>query len=110
MPEEQAAAAIGKVFNHFRTMHRRFHAWREGELAAVNRAIAAAELPINISAPMSDMLALSADYGARSEHLLIRPLVVLSPCGGFTPMSCPTNRPLREKLALLSLTRRLSKT
>ena len=109
-PEEQAAAAIGKVFNHFRTMHRRFHAWREGELAAVNRAIAAAELPINISAPMSDMLALSADYGARSEHLFNPAIGRLVALWGFTPMSCPTNRPLREKLALLSLTRRLSKT
>ena len=99
MPEEQAAAAIGKVFNHFRTMHRRFHAWREGELAAVNRAIAAAELPINISAPMSDMLALSADYGARSEHLFNPAIGRLVALWGFHADVMPDKPPAPGKIS-----------
>lgn len=68
-PAAPATAAIGEVFAHFDSMHRRFHAWREGELARVNRAIAGGGLPLTVSAPMAQMIILSADVTRRSGGL-----------------------------------------
>ena len=65
-PPATAGAAIGEVFAHFDSMHQRFHAWREGELAGVNRAIAGGNLPMTVSAQMAEMLALAADCARRS--------------------------------------------
>ncbi|MGI9307313.1 MAG: FAD:protein FMN transferase, partial [Gammaproteobacteria bacterium] len=69
LPEAQAAAAIGDALAHMENMHRRFHAWRPGELHALNQIAAAGKLPATVSAPMAAMLSQSAEYSRRSEGL-----------------------------------------
>ena len=83
MPEEKAAQVIGEVFAHFRVMHRRFHPWQPGELLSVNAAIAAGDLPREISAQMAAMITLSADHSRRAEYLFNPALGGLVSLWGF---------------------------
>lgn len=69
MPEQQAAAAIGAAFGHFRAMHKRFHPWQPGELHNINDALKNNALPISISAEMATMITLAADHSQRGEYL-----------------------------------------
>ncbi len=96
--EEQALVAINEVFANFRVMHKRFHAWREGELATVNRAIADSALPIKLSPAMATMLALSADYAERSEHLFNPAIGHLVALWGFHADVMPQKPPPDEKI------------
>ena len=98
MAEERAAAAIGDSFAHMETMHRRFHAWREGELLRVNRAIAAAALPMTVSAPMAAMITLAADCERRAEGLFAPAAGALFSLWG-AHNNPPSRPPSAEKIA-----------
>ncbi|MGU9951175.1 MAG: FAD:protein FMN transferase [Gammaproteobacteria bacterium WSBS_2016_MAG_OTU1] len=69
LSEDKAALAIGESFAHMENMHQQFHAWQEGELTIINRAIAADALPLTMSEPMAMMMAQSVDYARRSNGL-----------------------------------------
>ena len=98
MTEERAAAVIGDSFAHMETMHRRFHAWREGELLRVNRAIAAAALPMTVSAPMAAMITLAADCERRAEGLFAPAAGALFSLWG-AHNNPPSRPPSAEKIA-----------
>ena len=99
MPEEPAAAAIGEIFAHFEDMHRRFHAWRPGELEEVNRAVAENKLPLAVSAQMAAMLSLSADYARHSEGLFNPAAGELFRLWGFHADSPPEKPPSPAAIA-----------
>ena len=97
--EEEAVVAMDEVFFHFDDMHRRFHAWREGELAVVNRAIAKQALPLTVSAPMADMLALAVEYTAKSDGLFNPAAGRLFALWGFHADELPTVPPSVSAIA-----------
>ena len=96
---QERTAAIGEVFAHFHKMHRQFHAWREGELAKINRAIAADELPITVSAPMAAMLSLSADYARHGNGLFNPAAGELFALWGFHSDDTPARPPPPQAIA-----------
>jgi thiamine biosynthesis lipoprotein len=93
LPEARAAAVIAEVFTYFGSIHRRFHAWREGELLAVNRAIATQNLPFTLSEPMAVMLVQAADYSERSSGLFNPAAGRLFALWGFHSDKPPTAPP-----------------
>ena len=99
MDKERAVVAMDEVFFHFDDMHRRFHAWREGELAVVNRAIAKQALPLTVSAPMADMLALAVEYTAKSDGLFNPAAGRLFALWGFHADELPTVPPSVSAIA-----------
>ncbi|MGI9298113.1 MAG: FAD:protein FMN transferase [Gammaproteobacteria bacterium] len=97
--EERAAAAAGEVFAHFQKMHRRFHAWRDGELAEVNRAVAAGALPATVGAPMAAMISLSAEFARRGGGLFNPAAGELFALWGFHSDDPPREPPSRGEIA-----------
>ena len=101
VPEMEAAAAIDVVFIAWRDMHRRFHAWRDGELAAVNRAVAAGRLPLTLSLPLALLLSQSIDYADKSNQLFNPAAGKLFALWGFhrdTPQPPPPSLPALAEL------------
>ena len=89
---ERAGEAIGKVFAKLHESHRRFHPWREGETARINRAVASGNLPTTVSAEMSSMLSLSADGESKSGGVFNPAIGTLVSLWGFhseTPPAAP---------------------
>ena len=64
-----AAMAIDAIFTAYQDMHHRFYPWREGELRTVNQAVAAAQLPLEISTTMAAMMQQAKKYSRLSEGL-----------------------------------------
>lgn len=107
--EAERTAAIAETFAHFQQMHRRFHAWREGELAEVNRAVAAGALPLTVGAPMAAMLSLSADYARRGNGLFNPAAGELFALWGFHSDETPRRPPSPEEItAALSASPQMS--
>jgi thiamine biosynthesis lipoprotein len=55
-PEAQAREAASAVFRDYQRMHWALHAWRPGELTTLNRAIAAGERRIPVSAEIAGLI------------------------------------------------------
>ncbi len=98
--KEKAAKAISEVFAHFRVMHKRFHPWREGETARINRAVAGGALPVTVSAPMAKMLKLAADHEKRSGGLFNPAIGGLVSLWGFHTDTPRQKRPPPTKKAI----------
>ncbi|MBE8158723.1 MAG: FAD:protein FMN transferase [Betaproteobacteria bacterium] len=99
MSEKKAAAAIGEVFAHFAEMDKRFHAWRPGELAEINRALAKNKLPLTVGAEMAAMISLSAASAKKSEGLFNPAAGGLFRLWGFHADSPPNKPPPPEAIA-----------
>ena len=94
LPQAEAAAAVAEVLLHWQDMHGRFHAWRAGETTEINRAIAAQQFPISLSAPMAKMLSLSIDYSRCSNGLFNPAAGQLVSLWGFHADVPPTRPPV----------------
>ena len=91
--EKIAGKAIGAVFAKFHQSHRRFHPWRQGETADINRAVAAGDLPITVSAEMAAMLSLSAEGEVKSGGVFNPAIGALVSLWGFHSEKLPTAPP-----------------
>ncbi len=64
-----AQAVVGRVFREFDRMHRELHAWKPGELVALNQAIARGEKNIRTSGEIAALIRESQVLAARSGEL-----------------------------------------
>jgi len=64
-----AREAVGQVFREFDRMHRELHAWKAGELVALNRAIASGEENIRTTKEIAALISETQRLAARSEGL-----------------------------------------
>ena len=97
--EDDAGGAIAAAFAQFHESHRRFHPWREGETAAINRAVAAGDFPVAVSAEMSAILSLSAEGEAKSGGVFNPAIGTLVSLWGFHSETLPTAPPAPSDLA-----------
>lgn len=67
--EVRAQAAIGRVFGEFDRMHRELHAWKSGDLVALNRAIARGESNIHTTPEIAALIRQSQSLAAKSGNL-----------------------------------------
>lgn len=95
---ERVGGTIGEVFARLHDSHRRFHPWREGETARINRAVAAGDLPMTISAEMARMLSLSAEGEAKSGGVFNPAIGTLVSLWGFHSETPPTAPPEESAL------------
>ncbi|HLQ02154.1 MAG TPA: FAD:protein FMN transferase, partial [Burkholderiales bacterium] len=65
----RARAAVGQVFREFDRMHRALHAWRPGDLVALNGAIARGEKNIRTTAEIAALIRESQRLEAQSRGL-----------------------------------------
>jgi FAD:protein FMN transferase len=65
----RAQAAVGRVFGELDRMHRELHAWKPGELVALNRAIARGEENVRTTAEIAALILQSQRLAARSGDL-----------------------------------------
>jgi thiamine biosynthesis lipoprotein len=66
---ERAQAAVGRVFAEFDRMHRELHAWKSGDLVALNQAIARGEANIRTTPEIALLIRQSQGLAARSGGL-----------------------------------------
>jgi len=64
-----ARKAVGQVFREFDRMHRELHAWKVGELVALNRAIASGKENIRTTKEIAALIRETQRLAARSEGL-----------------------------------------
>jgi thiamine biosynthesis lipoprotein len=64
-----AQAAVGRVFREFDRMHRELHAWKPGELVALNRALARGDKNIRTTTEIVALVRESQRLAARSGEL-----------------------------------------
>ncbi len=64
-----AREAVGQVFREFDRMHRELHAWKAGELAALNQAIASGKKNIRTTKEIAALIRETQRLAARSEGL-----------------------------------------
>ena len=64
-----AREAVGQVFREFDRMHRELHAWKAGELVALNRAIASGEENMRTTKEIAALIRETQRLAARSEGL-----------------------------------------
>jgi thiamine biosynthesis lipoprotein len=64
-----ASAAVGRVFKEFDRMHRDLHAWKGGELVALNQAIARGEVKIRTTPEIVALIRQARDLSAKSGDL-----------------------------------------
>ena len=64
-----ARKAVGRVFREFDRMHRELHAWKVGELVALNRAIASGKENIRTTKEIAALIRETQRLAARSEGL-----------------------------------------
>jgi FAD:protein FMN transferase len=64
-----ARTAVGRVFHEFDRMHRDLHAWKGGELVALNQAIASGERNIRTTREIAELIRETQRLAARSEGL-----------------------------------------
>ena len=93
-----AENAVAEVFAKFHESHRRFHPWRDGEAAAVNRAAASGNFPLTVSADMAAMLSLSAAGEAESGGAFNPSIGALVSLWGFHSEKLPTAPPADSEL------------
>jgi len=67
--EARAQAAVGRVFGEFDRMHRELHAWKSGDLVALNRAIARGETNIRTTPEIAALIRQSQSLAAKSGDL-----------------------------------------
>lgn len=101
LPEAEAAEAAGEVLTHFEDMHRRFHAWRTGELQTLNLAIASGNLPLSVSKPMAEMISLAAEAQEKSGGLFNPAAGALFGLWGFHADEPPEKPPAKEDIQTL---------
>jgi thiamine biosynthesis lipoprotein len=65
----RARRAVGRVLGEFDRMHRDLHAWKPGELVALNRAIARGEPNIRTTSEIAALIRQAQDFAARSGGL-----------------------------------------
>jgi thiamine biosynthesis lipoprotein len=66
---ERAQAAVGRVFAEFDRMHHGLHAWKSGDLVALNQAIARGEANIRTTPEIALLIRQSQGLAARSGEL-----------------------------------------
>jgi thiamine biosynthesis lipoprotein len=66
---ERAQTAVARVFSEFDRMHRELHAWKSGELVALNQAIARGQANIRTTPEIAALIRQSQVLGDRSENL-----------------------------------------
>ena len=66
---EPARAAAGRVLREFDRMHRDLHAWRSGDLVALNQAIARGEANIRTTAEIATLIRQAQTLAAESGDL-----------------------------------------
>jgi FAD:protein FMN transferase len=64
-----AQEAVAQVFREFDRMHRQLHAWRPGELVALNQAIASGEKNIPTTKEIAELIRGAQRLAAQSEDL-----------------------------------------
>jgi thiamine biosynthesis lipoprotein len=64
-----ARKAVGRVFREFDRMHRELHAWKGGELVALNQAIASGKENIRTTKEIAALIRETQRLAARSEGL-----------------------------------------
>jgi thiamine biosynthesis lipoprotein len=64
-----AREAVGRIFHEFDRMHRELHAWKPGELVALNRAIARGEKNIRTTGEIVELIRESQRLAAQSGNL-----------------------------------------
>jgi len=64
-----ARKAVGQVFREFDRMHRELHAWKAGELVALNQAIASGKENIRTTKEIAALIRETQRLAARSEGL-----------------------------------------
>jgi len=64
-----AQAAVGRVFGEFDRMHRELHAWKSGDLVALNQAIARGQANIHTTPEIAALIRQSQDLAAKSGDL-----------------------------------------
>jgi len=64
-----ASAAVWRVFKEFDRMHRDLHAWKGGELVALNQAIARGEVKIRTTPEIVALIRQAQDVSAKSGDL-----------------------------------------
>jgi thiamine biosynthesis lipoprotein len=65
----RARAAVGRVLREFDRMHRELHAWKSGDLVALNEAIARGERDIATTAEIAALIRRAQQLAARSDDL-----------------------------------------
>jgi thiamine biosynthesis lipoprotein len=65
----RAPAAVGRVFGEFDRMHRELHAWKSGDLVALNQAIARGEPNIHTTREIAALIRQSQSLAAKSGDL-----------------------------------------
>ena len=66
---QRAQAAVGRVFAEFDRMHRDLHAWKPGELVALNQAIARGEPRIHTTPEIAALILQAQSLAVRSGDL-----------------------------------------
>lgn len=66
---ERAQAAVGRVFAEFDRMHRELHAWKSGDLVALNAVIARGDANIRATPEIAALILQSQRLAARSGDL-----------------------------------------
>jgi thiamine biosynthesis lipoprotein len=64
-----AQEAVGQVFREFDRMHRQLHAWKPGELVALNQAIAVGEKNIRTTKEIAALIRQTQRLAAQSQDL-----------------------------------------
>jgi thiamine biosynthesis lipoprotein len=64
-----ARKAVGQIFREFDRMHRELHAWKSGDLVALNQAIARGEREIRTTGEIAALIREAQRLSARSEGL-----------------------------------------
>jgi thiamine biosynthesis lipoprotein len=67
--QARAQGAVGRVFGEFDRMHRELHAWKQGDLVALNRAIARGEKNIRTTGEIAALIRQSQRLAAQSDDL-----------------------------------------
>jgi thiamine biosynthesis lipoprotein len=65
----RARQAVGRVFEEFDRMHRELHAWKPGDLVALNQAIARGEKDIRTTREIAALIVQSQRLAAQSGNL-----------------------------------------
>lgn len=64
-----ASEAVAAVFGEFDRLHWKLHAWKPGELVALNRVIARGRVPAKVDREIGALIRSAIDLSARSEGL-----------------------------------------
>ncbi len=105
VPEARARAAVAAVERDFRLMHRDWHAWKPGELARLNTAIARGET-FEASPHLLPLVRRSQELAARSDDLFNPAIGRLIALWGFHADEPPRGPPpSAEEVAQLAAAR-----